>query len=171
MILGSGSAMITPSRAVTKEIGAPQPSSSIGPATKPPCCGGKIASQQAAGCVGAAADRVLGEQQGVGGVVVHARRAARRSATVRSMASRPPTAFRVKPNDSWIAGVNSHRQHQHERERVGADQAEGLDLDRAEREVERAAVLAPVMLHEAAAVHQAGVDAAARRRWAAAAPG
>ena len=156
MTFGSGNAMMTPSRAVTKRP-APPPSSSSGPTTNPPCCGGKHRAEQIQDG-GGRSDRILREQQGVRRVIVNA--AAQRVGGYRPF-EREDAADRVQgePERQLDRRGELDRQHQHERERVRVEEADRLDLDRAELEIERSAVLAVFDRQESAAVDQSGVDA------------
>ena len=63
-----------------------------------------------------------------------------------------------KSETELYPGVELHREHDDEGERDGADEAEGLDLDRADGEVQGPAVLVSRMHHVAAAMHDAGRD-------------
>ena len=83
------------------------------------------------------------------------------------MPTTPPTAFSVKPKLRSIGGMNS-TDITTTSAKLGLEreQADRLDLDRAEPQLQRAAVAAGALAEEAAAADDAGVERAGRCRSA-----
>ena len=157
-IRGSGSERITPSCAVRKLTGRPQPTSTIGPMTIEPGSTGKTCSSVVEDRR-RRRDRIGGEHD----VVERAgRRCPARSASVSrrcSMPTTPPTAFSVKPKREVDRRQELDRHHDDEREaRLEREQPDRLDLDRPEAQLQRAAVAAGALAEEAAAADEPGVE-------------
>lgn len=95
---------MTPTFMRTNLASEPQPSSAIGPMTNPPGCGGNtwatLSSSLGAALTGSSGKSILSRMWSR----IPARRAAR--SIPRSIASSPPSPFRVKPSPSSMAFGN-----------------------------------------------------------------
>ena len=157
----------TPMRAVTR-LGVPQPSSSIGPMTKPPALNGKMRAQLVDD-LRRVGDRVLREQEAVERSGRQARTERRRVDRVLHAEQAADAGHREAEAELNRRQLRGDDQQQRPAARVlRRQQTDRLDADLHQLDVEDAAVLAARLVEqqEAAALDDAGVDGEARaRRW------